>query len=230
MAKLNINCPHCYENLQIQEEWWGLEMECPVCQNKFVIGATRSGKCPLKISLWQYFIQATFCKYSFEGRACRKEYWGFELFWAIILVIPYIFIWCFSQNEEELSTIFFPINLLHVLLSACMLARRLHDLGKHAKNWIIAYLIWSVINLTYDFFNISDTFISSMEATNNFVTIISIVIGCIKGNEGDNEFGKDPLRSNSSLKKIDPLSSWIFIAAIFGGILWKIQVVSNSLS
>ena len=39
MAEFIIKCPHCNNDLQIQDEWIGMEVECPICHNKFVIAA-----------------------------------------------------------------------------------------------------------------------------------------------------------------------------------------------
>ena len=33
----NIQCPHCNTQLEIQEQWIGMECECPQCRQKFVV-------------------------------------------------------------------------------------------------------------------------------------------------------------------------------------------------
>ena len=37
MANYNINCPHCGTELEVQDEWTGMEMSCPSCQNAFTV-------------------------------------------------------------------------------------------------------------------------------------------------------------------------------------------------
>jgi len=37
MAKYNISCPKCGGTLEVQEDWSGMETECPLCRNAFVI-------------------------------------------------------------------------------------------------------------------------------------------------------------------------------------------------
>ena len=37
MAEFITKCPHCNSELQVQDEWIGMEVECPICHNKFVI-------------------------------------------------------------------------------------------------------------------------------------------------------------------------------------------------
>ena len=41
MAACNINCPHCGGTLEVQEDWIGMETECPLCQKAFVIPPRR---------------------------------------------------------------------------------------------------------------------------------------------------------------------------------------------
>ena len=36
MAEKTIFCPHCNEELALDEEYLGMEVECPVCQKAFV--------------------------------------------------------------------------------------------------------------------------------------------------------------------------------------------------
>lgn len=226
MAKFNVRCPHCYEEQLVSEEWYGMEMECSICKNRFVVESSASGVHPRRPSLWQYFWQTTFCQYSFEGRACRKEYWGFELFWGIIFVVKFGLLKISDFEEVH----FFAVNTLYNLLFIFVLTRRLHDLGKSAKNWIIAYLIWYGCTLLSDFFNIPSELDSSLKVINQSVYVITTAIGCIKGNDGDNEFGKDPLRNDIPLKKVDPLYVWIFFSAMLGGVIWKAVELSESYS
>ena len=37
MAEFIVKCPHCNAELQAQEEWGGMELDCPVCNEKFVL-------------------------------------------------------------------------------------------------------------------------------------------------------------------------------------------------
>ena len=37
MANYNINCPHCGGTLEVQSDWEGLEVTCPLCNNAFTI-------------------------------------------------------------------------------------------------------------------------------------------------------------------------------------------------
>ena len=37
MAEFITKCPHCSTDLQAQEEWIGMEVECPICLKKFFV-------------------------------------------------------------------------------------------------------------------------------------------------------------------------------------------------
>ena len=40
MAEFIIKCPHCNTELQAQDEWCGMEVECPICGKNIIIGNT----------------------------------------------------------------------------------------------------------------------------------------------------------------------------------------------
>ena len=37
MAEFIKKCPHCNAELQVQDEWIGMEIECPRCEEKFCL-------------------------------------------------------------------------------------------------------------------------------------------------------------------------------------------------
>ena len=37
MAEFITKCPHCNNDLQVQDEWIGMEIECPQCRQKFCL-------------------------------------------------------------------------------------------------------------------------------------------------------------------------------------------------
>ena len=39
MAEQIIQCPHCQAELSISDEFFGIELECPTCQNHFIFNA-----------------------------------------------------------------------------------------------------------------------------------------------------------------------------------------------
>lgn len=111
----------------------------------------------------EYYLGA-FKKYAtFSGRARRKEFWMFILFNIIASVICMIIDNLIGM--KILSTIY---TLAVIVPSIAIEVRRLHDIGKSGVWWFI-----SLIPLVG--------------------TIWIIVLFCTKGNEGENEYGEDPI-------------------------------------
>ena len=48
MAEFITKCPHCNNNLQVQDEWIGMELECPQCRQKFVLAPGETAKPPFE--------------------------------------------------------------------------------------------------------------------------------------------------------------------------------------
>jgi len=112
---------------------------------------------------------------NFSGRASRSEYWYFALFiflvrLALLLVFGVAVVIIGKGAANMLSNLIGGIFSLAVLVpSIAVGARRLHDINKTAW-WMLIALI-------------------------PVLGVIALVIaGCIKGTEGDNRFGSDPLQ------------------------------------
>jgi len=102
---------------------------------------------PERLSMWRLFIRAISSRYAaFQGRAKRKEYWSFVLFyWLAMLVagvagagIDYA-IGNFSGdsgNRAIVAVIAFVLVLFGLLLPhLAVLVRRLHDVG--LSGWLV---------------------------------------------------------------------------------------------
>jgi uncharacterized membrane protein YhaH (DUF805 family) len=105
---------------------------------------------------------------TFSGRASRSEYWWFQLFYWIALVVVGILTVAlaavFDANATSLF-IFIPIGLLVLAMLLPVIAlqvRRFHD--RDMSGW------W----------------------------YLGAVISCLKGTDGPNRFGPDPLRPEST--------------------------------
>ena len=127
----------------------------------------------------------------FEGRASRSEFWWFFLWFFIITVVPYILIMStvvgmvgFGDLENGTAPafqggaaiLFIPVMFVWIFLVYwmglaifCTGMRRLHDTNRSAWwyfIWIIPFVGW----------------------------IILIVFWCLRGTDGPNRFGEDPLQ------------------------------------
>jgi uncharacterized membrane protein YhaH (DUF805 family) len=110
------------------------------------------------LSLWGYFVKCLKKYASFDGRARRKEYWGFVLFnsifsWAIMLACALVSVFIFDDDNNILGTVLSYLYSFAVLLPGlAVLVRRMHDVGKSGWNWFWCLTIvgaFYVIYLTF---------------------------------------------------------------------------------
>lgn len=102
----------------------------------------------------------------FSGRARRKEYWMFILFYLIFGIIVSI------VDGFLASVIGFPLlsslySLAMILPALAVLVRRLHDIGK--SGWWVFISLIPVVG-----------------------SIWLLVLVCLEGSRGPNEYGEDP--------------------------------------
>ncbi len=123
---------------------------------------------------------------TFSGRASRSEYWWFQLFYWIALIVVGILTVAltavFDANETSLF-IFIPIGLLVLAMLLPVIAlqvRRFHD--RDMSGW---WYLGAVI-------------VSNVPFVGILVWIAVFVISCLKGTDGPNRFGPDPLRPEST--------------------------------
>ena len=125
-------------------------------------------------SLFTYFIEAFTQNYAnFKGRARRKEYWGFTLFYALIFAILGAF--AFTGIGVILFLVVFVVTLPP---SISLIVRRLHDIN--LSGWFTLYMLIMLIPVIGEAIAI----------------IISIVIGVVQGSAESNKFGENPVISN----------------------------------
>jgi hypothetical protein len=125
-------------------------------------------------SLFTYFIEAFTKNYvNFKGRARRKEYWGFTLFYALIFAILGTF--AFTGIGAILFLVVFVVTLPP---SISLTVRRLHDIN--LSGWFTLYMLIMLIPVIGE----------------GIAIIISIVIGVVQGSAESNKFGENPVISN----------------------------------
>lgn len=118
-------------------------------------------------------VKASFDKYAdFEGRARRSEFWYFRLF-QIMVIIGMLFLTGIAAVIDE-RLMMLPLGLMILFAIATIIpslassVRRLHDTGN--SGWLVLLDIF---------------------CTNG---LVMIVMGCIDGNKGSNQYGPDPKR------------------------------------
>ena len=126
---------------------------------------------------------------TFSGRASRSEFWWFQLFyWVVLAVISFLSAalggaLTASSYSQLNYLILIPVGIVILALLVPFLAlqvRRFHDRNLSGW-WYLAAIILSNI-----------PFIGIIAAITIFV------ISLLKGTEGSNRFGPDPLRSETS--------------------------------
>ena len=102
---------------------------------------------------------------NFSGRARRKEYWMYVLFYSLFLIAAMIIDnvagLCFETEfmGQSMSAgygwLYMLTALIHFLPSLSVVVRRLHDVGKSGWMYLIIFipiigLIWLLVLLTKD--------------------------------------------------------------------------------
>lgn len=102
-----------------------------------------------RLSLWRYFARCCTRKYiDGNGRARRKEYWGFVLFWVLFVLAPLVPAVAFAVMAEaqgESDVLYFFAGVFMILTALVYLAllipaltvriRRFHDVG--LTGWLV---------------------------------------------------------------------------------------------
>lgn len=117
------------------------------------------------LMVWQKYAQ-------FDGRSRRKEYWMFVLFNTIACVILYVAILAAFLAGQKTLGIFVACfcvvyGLAALIPGIAVSVRRLHDINKSGW-WILISLVPCVGG------------------------IILLVLDCIEGDPGDNQYGPNP--------------------------------------
>jgi len=153
--------------------------------------ATATGTAPMAAvpatpSLWSYFMKCV-TNTSFSGRARRKEYWGFYLFYAIFniatLVVDNIILEVANVvvifNDICLMAMFYPFLAASV--------RRLHDIGQDG-GWQAG--IFAVLNAGGFVFASGD--FPTWFVGICFASIWPFIQLCFDSNPGENKYGPNP--------------------------------------
>jgi uncharacterized membrane protein YhaH (DUF805 family) len=111
-------------------------------------------------------VKSCFNRYvDFQGRSPRSEYWWFQLFIFLIIIVLMLIAGATGGVGGILLIIFY---LAIILPSLAVTIRRFHDQDK--SGWFILLGLIPAVG-----------------------GLILLVFMCLKGTEGDNQFGPDPL-------------------------------------
>jgi uncharacterized membrane protein YhaH (DUF805 family) len=168
-----LNCPSCggptrnNQDITCQEcgEIYSLaEDKCPKCACPSPFMERQKEESTIESMFFYWYIRSLRKYTEFSGRATRKEYWMFFLFNFLFLLIANI-IDAYLGNNGFLAVLY----MLAVLSpSIAITIRRLHDVGR--SGWLILLSIIPIVG-----------------------SICLIVLLCLRGIEGENKYGQDPL-------------------------------------
>lgn len=129
--------------------------------------------------------------FTFSGRASRSEYWWYVLFQLLVMLVMVAVFFLFGGMQAIETGSFSTLNIIvSVLIGLVMIyiyipyiavyVRRFHDYN--LSGWLVL-AVFVLSNIPYVGFVIS---------------IAAIVVTCLKGTDGDNKYGPDPLQDQNS--------------------------------
>ena len=122
----------------------------------------------------KYYLDILTNKYAnFNGRARRKEYWMWTLYYTIVLLLAMVLDNVLGLNFELLGQdlgygwLYVTIGIIHLIPGLGIVVRRLHDVGK--SGWFYLIILIPLIG---------------------FIWIL--VLFCTDGIKEDNKWGSNP--------------------------------------
>jgi len=122
----------------------------------------------------KYYLDILTNKYAdFKGRARRKEYWMWTLYYTVILLFAMVLDSALGLNFELLGQnlgygwLYVTIGITHLIPGLGIVVRRLHDVGK--SGWFYLIILIPLIG---------------------FIWIL--VLFCTEGDKEDNKWGSNP--------------------------------------
>jgi uncharacterized membrane protein YhaH (DUF805 family) len=140
--------------------------------------------------------------FSFKGRISRKPFWLSGLAITVTTVVLYVALALamgdaafvikdeamLSQPSQQLKAIYSIASLTLYWPTLALFLKRLHDLG-HGIGFFLPIVLLTVMTIVFDVAGLEQAMLSTL-----LVVLASwLVIGCIKGAVGPNEYGPDPL-------------------------------------
>jgi uncharacterized membrane protein YhaH (DUF805 family) len=149
-------------------------------------------------------VKSGFVKYvNFRDRACRSEFWRWTLFVSIVGRASASLDRALNWHGWALSDL---VTLVTLVPSVAVAFRRLHDINRSGWWALVFWVPWIGSSVWVDTIGADGINGTGWVRWSSVVISISfligiiffIVVGCIKGTDGPNRFGPDPLANQSS--------------------------------
>lgn len=150
-------------------------------------------------------IRTCFGKYvTFQGRAIRSEYWYFVLF-AILASIPAAILDAIVAPSQRNGPFSALLSLALFLPSLSVSVRRLHDINRSGW-WIGGLYIYTACAILLAIVVLAGGGVTNASGLHAFLlvlllagfvgyAILLLVFALLKGTDGPNQYGADPLQS-----------------------------------
>ena len=136
-------------------------------------------------SLWNYFVLNITEKYAcFNGRARRKEYFGFILFFWLLLIVG------LTQSVEAANVIDWILFFVMLLPSLGVLVRRLHDANFSGWWGILPYISLPFAALMS--IGVQNYVIATITIILVMSSFVSIVVVFFESEKKENKYGPVP--------------------------------------
>lgn len=157
--------------------------------------------------------------FTFSGRASRPEYWWWQLFTAMLVLVSLpgtlLLLVVLSDLNPFLLIAIIPLTILAIFIpSLAVTSRRLHDIGKSGwwqilplgalAGWLILEIVQSLVLSN---FYVPSFIRQSLVLASLLGTLLSVLFPCgevlllvwqiKKGDEGPNKYGPDPRQPTS---------------------------------
>lgn len=191
----------------------------PLVQENDKNPKTMDDNIPVKMTFLKAIANGLTGTFRFKGRSSRAEFWYYTLFCTIIsfVLTALMFILnanVFSQHDYIVTRIWLSVLVIIALSHSAAAVRRIHDTERSSWLWCLTYLmpwltfitifVWHIeydVHLRNMVGGSPDPFIMSWYGAILSInltiliitTILTIVWYSIKGTDGPNYFGPDPL-------------------------------------
>ncbi|MFC1023967.1 DUF805 domain-containing protein [Pasteurella multocida] len=161
----------CYERYEPELSLEVKESEQPI----LLINTNKESTMATETSLFTYFIEGYTKNYvNFNGRARKREYWGFTLFNTLISII---LLMVGATGVGAIPALIIALAMMPP--SIAISVRRLHDANK--SGWFALGFLIMLIPVIGEIIGM----------------ILTVVIGVLEGTKGENQYGEDPLKQNT---------------------------------
>ena len=153
------------------------------------------------ISMWHYFVECITDKaFDFNGRARRKEYWGYSLFYTLLVFLIEVILFILGAGENVISSFSIIQQLTFLIPSLAVTTRRLHDCDISGK-WLLlpisAFVCYGILLVTIDNISTSSQHIQFFCVTSLLIfaissLLLSIFICFIRSDMKLNRYGPIP--------------------------------------